>query len=363
MFDGCAGCILPAATPGIAFDDSGVCNYCHSYVRQDLKGESALLAILEKHRKKDSEYDCIVNISGGRDSSYTILKTAKDFGLRTLAVNYRNPFTHPIAEQNLENIEKKLRLKIHGFSFKKGFHEKLLRYNLIALIKKPDPAMVPMLCISCKLIWQNILKIASANNIRLIISGGNLYEQTDFKRILLGGSHSQSLTSYYSKYVGGLAQHALKNLRYLRLRTFIPTVKGYLYSNPYSPMVRLRGRYVTRIDLFHYLPWNEEHILRRITDELDWEYPSDSPGSWRFDCRISHLKDMLYFKILGLTEKDDFYSKLIREKLMTREKALERINRENNIDLAAIKKLMKIINLDYSLLKKFAPDNQNQLPP
>ncbi|MCP4633064.1 MAG: ATPase [candidate division Zixibacteria bacterium] len=348
----CSKCILPESTPGISFDDNGVCSYCRSYRSPILKGEQALLSVIEKYKNKNNQFDCIVNISGGRDSAYTILKMAKDYELKVLAVNYENPFTHPLAKRNIKNIKDILGVELISFAFKPGFHEKLLKLNLQALLKKPDPAMVPMVCISCKLIWKNILDIAKDNEIKLIVSGGNLYEQTAFKRNLLGGDQNQGLRSYYSTYIFGLARHTLQNLRFLRPKTLIPTIKGYMFSNPYSPLVQLLGRGIAKIDLFHYLSWDEDQVVGRIQNELDWKYPDEGFGSWRFDCEIGHLKDLFYTRILGLTEKDDFYSKLIREGMISRERALERISLENRIHLETIKNLMKTIRMDYSELEK-----------
>lgn len=335
--------------PGISFDDKGACNYCRAYKNVKCKGENALLDILEKARKNTGKYNCIVNISGGRDSSYTILKMVKDYQMKVLAINYQNPFTHPQALENIKNIQRTLGVKLIGFSFKPGFHQNILKYNLQSLLKRPDPAIVPMVCISCKLIWKNILNIARAHNINLIVSGGNLYEQTTFKRVMLGGDQNQSLRSYYTNYVFGLARRALSNINILKPRTLFPAVKGYLYSNQYSPMVRFKGRHIDKIDLFHYLQWDENEVVGRIKNELGWRSPADISGTWRFDCHIAHLKDFLYMNMLGLTEKDDFYSKLIREGMITRKKALERIETENSVDINAIKNILQEIGLDFSI--------------
>jgi hypothetical protein len=275
----------------------------------------------------------------------------KDYGLSVLAVNYQNPFTHPLATQNIENIKKILGIELISFKFRPGFHENLLKLNLQALITKPDPAMVPMVCISCKLIWKNILDIARKYKIKLIVSGGNLYEQTAFKRHLLGGKQNQNLKSYYSRYIFSLTRRVFHNMRFFRPSTIVPTIKGYMFSNPYSPLVQLLGRDIAKIDLFHYLSWDEETIVGRIQDELEWQYPPGDSGSWRFDCEIGHLKDLFYMKYLGLTEKDDFYSKLIRDGKITRKQALKRLSQENKIQIESIKDLLKKAGVEFSELK------------
>ena len=98
----CSECTLSENTPHIVFDEDGVCNYCHTYRKFSYKGESELLKTLDAFRRPDSKYDCLVGISGGRDSSYLLLKLVKDYGMKVLAVNYENPFTVPRAKANIE---------------------------------------------------------------------------------------------------------------------------------------------------------------------------------------------------------------------------------------------------------------------
>jgi len=68
----CTRCILPETFPGIRFDEDGVCNYCLEYKPVNVLGEEALVKVLDGYRGKGREYDCIVPISGGRDSSFVL---------------------------------------------------------------------------------------------------------------------------------------------------------------------------------------------------------------------------------------------------------------------------------------------------
>lgn len=63
--------------PNISFNEVGICNYCTNYQQITYAGEEKLIRILEKYRKNDGNYDCIVTLSGGRDSSYTLLNITK----------------------------------------------------------------------------------------------------------------------------------------------------------------------------------------------------------------------------------------------------------------------------------------------
>jgi hypothetical protein len=341
----CTKCVLPESTPHIVFDENGVCNYCRSYKKFTPYGESSLLEMLNKYRSKAKKYDCIVNISGGRDSAYTLLKIKNDYGLNVLALNYQNPFTHDQAIININNMVDILKVDLIRFKHASSIHESCFRNNLVSWFRHPSPAMVPMMCIGCKIIWKKILEIAKTYGIKLIINGGNPYEYTSFKKELLDVSSSEDLSVTYFKYARGLVKESLANIPYILPRYVPVLVKGYFFNNQYSIGSRFLGKYIDKIDLFHYLPWNENEIIQRIQNELDWDYPHDLASTWRFDCKIGHLKDYMYMKTLGMTEKDDFYAKMVRQGLMTREQAIERLNSENKLHPDIIKDIFQQMHL------------------
>ncbi|MGB3479118.1 MAG: ATPase [bacterium] len=344
-FKRCAKCVLTDKMPHITFDKNGVCNYCNTYKNFKFQGEQELLRILDLHRGKSKNYDCIVNISGGRDSAYTLLKLKKDYGMRVLAVNYENPFTDNQAKKNIDHMVKILKVDIIRFAHKSNIHESCFRNNLISWFRHPSPAMVPMMCIGCKIIWKKILKIAKTYDIRLIINGGNPYEYTSFKKELLDVSSNEPLTATYYKYGKGLVKKTLANTSYLFPQYLPVLAKGFFYNNQYSIGSQLSGKNIKKIDLFHFIPWSESEIIARITNELYWDYPHELGSTWRFDCKIGHLKDYMYMTTLGMTEKDDFYAKMVREGLMTREQALKRLNDENKIHPDIIRDIFRKSNL------------------
>jgi len=201
--------------------------------------------------------------------------------------------------------------------------------------------MVPMMCIGCKIIWKHILQIARTHDISLIICGGNPYEYTSFKKESLSVSRDVSLSAYYTKYLRGLIKESLKNLAYVK-PSYVPTLlKGYLYSQQYAIGPRTFAQNIEILDLFHFIEWNEKEITSRITNELKWDYPHALRSTWRFDCKIAHLKDYMYMKTLGMTEKDDFYAKMVREGLISRQEALQRLEKENQIHTEIIAELLE----------------------
>ena len=344
----CSRCVLPESTPGIRYDDQGVCNYCRSYQKLTYKGEAELLKLLYLHRRPGRRYDCIVTLSGGRDSTYTLLRLVKDYGMKVLAVNYENPFADHQANVNVRNAIHKLGVDLVSFRLNHRIHERIFKNSVTAWLKKPSPALVPMMCVACKNLWLEILKIAKRNDVRLVVSGGNRFEQISFKRVLLNTPADEGAEKALIKEIFGLLKETSRNPAYFKPQ-FIPClVKGYLFGHPYALGSRLLGRRITGIDLFFYLEWKEQEVLSRIRSELDWDYPRQSNSSWRFDCRIGHMKDFMYMKTLRLTERDDFYSKMVREIQMTREAALQRLQEENGLHLDHIQQLLSEVGIDYA---------------
>lgn len=319
-----------------------------------LKGEKKLTDLLSLHRKKRTEYDCIVTVSGGRDSAYTLLKLVKDYGLKVLAVNYENPFSDKQAKKNITNMVEKLGVRLVQFRLENNIHERILANNIQAWFKNPSPAMIPVICVGCKIIWPQIIKIAREHKIQCVVNGGNPYEYTSFKKELLGVNRNAGLMSTYFFNAFRLAKEALRNVSYLRPQYLPVTIKGYLFGNQYSIGSRLLGMKLDKIDLFHYLPWDEDVVLTRIQSELDWKKPAHIHSSWRFDCKLSHLKDFMYLKTLGVTEKDDFYSKLIRERKMSRSEALERIEKESELHLDIIEELFHQLGMEKMNVSRLA---------
>jgi hypothetical protein len=345
----CSSCVLPSTTPGISFDDKGVCNYCHKSKSVEFAGEEALLEVINRFRGQ-GRYDCIVALSGGRDSSYVVLKAVRDYKLKVLAFNYRNPFTHPVASENIRRIQKRLGVDLVQLEFPRDIHRRTMRHNLIAWMRKPSLAMVPMMCVACKMLWKPILDIASRHNIKIAFSGSNPYEQTTFKRELLGIDAEASVARYYTGYIFGLVRESLSNVRYLAPEVLPTIIKGYMFSGPQAPMVRMMGKDLVKVSLFKYLPWDEKKVLTRIREEVGWESPPDNPCTWRFDCTVEEIKHYIYHKLMGVTEKDDFYSRLIRAGVMSRKEALKRIERENAVNVKAVEAVLAEVGISFRQL-------------
>jgi hypothetical protein len=349
----CSACVLPESTPQIAFDENGVCNYCRSYSKFKYKGEKKLREVLDSHRRPNSQYDCMVPVSGGRDSTYTLLKLVREYKMKVLAVNYDNPFTDPLAKTNMDKAMEKLNVDLIRFKLKNNLHEKSFRSLLKAWYRRPNPALVPIMCSACHLMWLHMLRIAKQNDIHLLVSGNDPFEETAFKVRMVGGSETDDVESNFTSTIFGIVKEAIKNPTYLNPACMPVMIMGYLFGNHKAIGSKVYGYNVDKIELFSYIEWKEKEILSTIQKELNWASNRKFAGTWRFDCKATCLKDFMYMKTIGMTERDDLYAKQVREGLITRGKALEKLKKENALYPDEIHRMLHRIGMrDTSFINK-----------
>lgn len=119
----CSRCVYDDTLPHITFDAQGVCNYCHAHdalCRQyptGLQGEAMLQNIAQSIRQagKGKEFDCIVGVSGGCDSSYLLYFVKEHMKLRPLAVHFDNTWNSPIATENMHRIVQQLEVALEVY--------------------------------------------------------------------------------------------------------------------------------------------------------------------------------------------------------------------------------------------------------
>lgn len=119
----CSKCVMDTSDSLIFFDIDGVCNHCHLYDKKMAllpKGHDAneqlenLIAKI-KVDGQGKDYDCIIGLSGGVDSTYVAYLVKKVYGLRPLAVHLDNGWNSEISVKNIENIVKKLDIDLFTY--------------------------------------------------------------------------------------------------------------------------------------------------------------------------------------------------------------------------------------------------------
>src|SRR4051794_12909345 len=110
MLKYCRKCVMPETKPDLSFDKDGVCSACRSYEQRaavDWGARRAQLEeILAKYRApRGDRWDCIVPVSGGKDSTYQVLRVLQ-LGLNPLCVTATTCDPSAIGRRNIENIKR-----------------------------------------------------------------------------------------------------------------------------------------------------------------------------------------------------------------------------------------------------------------
>lgn len=327
----CTKCILPETFPDIELDENGVCNYCLNYKPTKVYGEEELEKVLDKYRDKGAKYDCLVPVSGGRDSAFVLYKIVKEYDMRTVAITIESWSTKE-AIRNLKKMTQILNVK-HVFlkdekSLNKARQNRKQRFH--AWLKKPSISLIiPIMTPADKTMNWQLYRYAKENEIPLVLGGNNVgnssFEFEHFKTGFLGvfpDDRGIFTTTDRIKLAFLFGYEYMGNFRYLRWSSLEELVKGFLVYYFFGDLFRPKG--VEMLGFYDYVYWNEREILSTITKELDWKGAPDTTATWRTDDRYSSLYNYLYYSLVGFTEHDEMYSKMIREGQISREEALKR---------------------------------------
>lgn len=107
MIEYCKKCILPNTRPNLKILDNGICNACHSHeLKKDVDWafrQKMWLDLIKKIKSKNRSWDCIIPVSGGKDSTWQVI-TCLEYGLKPLCVTWKTPHRSKLGQQNLDNL-------------------------------------------------------------------------------------------------------------------------------------------------------------------------------------------------------------------------------------------------------------------
>jgi N-acetyl sugar amidotransferase len=304
----CSRCILDTNDyPAITFDDKGVCSVCHIYddlARKTVKrGDAASSAIdamlLEiKSKGKKNEYDCLIGVSGGVDSTYLAWK-AKEWGLRPLILHVDNGWNTELSVMNIENLVKKLGFDL--FTYVIDWNEirdlqlSYMKASVLDIDIPTDNAYAAA-----------IFKIANEKNIKYIITGHNTVTE---------GWLPPTFTHFKYDIINMKAIH--KKFGSVPLKTFpyLGVTKGWYYMKikglkTYSPL--------------NWIDYDKGAVKKFIQEELGWR---DYGGKHYENIFTRFYQGYILYKKFGVDKRKSHMSTLICSGQITREEALEEIKK------------------------------------
>lgn len=164
----CRRCVMPETRPHLHIDEEGICNACRAYEHRPTidwaRRKRQFLDLVEEYRSKDgSNYDCLVPVSGGKDSHYQVIKLL-ELGLNPLVVMATTDMLSPIGRRNIENLK---RLGVDAIEVDVNAHVRR-KINKIALTTMGDISWPEHLTI-----FTIPMRIALQSGIRLVVWGEN----------------------------------------------------------------------------------------------------------------------------------------------------------------------------------------------
>lgn len=354
----CSKCLLPETFPGIRHDEEGVCNYCRDYKKVKVHGEAALEELLSRFRGKGADYDCIVPISGGRDSSYTLHQIVRKYRMRALALTVDSGAIMPEGYRNIDKIVKALGVDHVWLKDEKHIAtaQRNTRIKFRAWMRKLSiNTIVPVLNAGDKTMNLRMYRYAHDHGIPLVVGGNNTgnssFEQEHFKTGFMGVfPDERGRYSSFDKIRLSLlfAWEFLGNTHNWHWSVFKEYASGaFVYF--FEPLQKPND--VTPLGFYDYVYWNEKRIVFTIRDELGWMGASDTKATWRIDDAAYPLIDYLYYALVGFNEFDEHYSKLVREGQLTREEALARLETDR-LRIPSMKASLKDLGVDEGELDK-----------
>lgn len=311
----CTNCILPVAFPGLSFDKNGVCSLCASHNPTPAPiGDDVLKNKIFSAAGKD--YDCVVPLSGGKDSSYVLYYAVKKMGLRVLAVNYNSGFQSQQATDNVVKACEKLNVPVKvfnaDFNLRKSLVRQVFRFGCLTGI----PTGV---CGNCEnAIRSYAVRAAREVGVRTILMGDSEAEKINIPIPTGVGALMRRVNA--KNFAGVLKALSVYYVTASRERKYmgIPTKEAFQLS---MAPVEFPENDIQVLHFFDYVPWETMNKKKLLEKELGWQAAENRIS--RFDCYLHPLDNLAFLKQLGISKDGIIYANLVREGVMSREQALE----------------------------------------
>lgn len=345
----CSRCVMDTSDPGITFDDGGVCTHCLEFENVTRKqwfpneeGIHRWAAIAEQIRAagKGREYDCILGLSGGVDSSYLALKV-HEWGLRPLVVHVDAGWNSEFAVANIEKIVKHCSYNLHthvvDWEEMRDLHLAYLRAGIANQDVPQD-----------HVIFASLYHFATRNEIRHILSGGNIATEGIFPKSWHGSAMDViNLKAIHRKF----GEHRLESystISFFKLYIWYPFVKKMRTVRP-----------------LNYMPYDRAKAVAELESAIGWRSYSRKHG----ESLYTKLFQNYYLpRKFGYDKRRPHLSSLIVSGQMTREEALTKLEEplydphELEIDIAYLCKKLRISRTQFDELMEVSIHHHMDFP-
>lgn len=305
----CTNCVMDTSDAQITFDKNGVCDHCNNFYKNilpnwhtDERGWQALQKIADKIKKEGvgKDFDCIIGISGGVDSSYLTYIAKEKLGLRLLIFHVDTGWNSQISANNIEIFVEKLGLDLYteviDWEEMKDLQLAFFKAGVPHIDWPQDHA-----------IFAALYRFAVQHKIKYILTGAN-YSTECVKNPLewtYFGSDVVQLKDIHRKF----GQHPLINFPLTNIiwhKVYLPYIKGIKVIKP-----------------LNYVPYIKAEAAKFLADNFGWQQYSQK----HFESRFTKFYEGYWLpQKFGYDTRRVQFSSLILTKQMTREEALEKLS-------------------------------------
>ena len=301
----CTNCVMDSSDSKIEFDQAGVCDHCRTYYSEILpiwnhgnRPKEELLNIIGSIKKKSrgKDFDCILGLSGGIDSSYLLHLVVKKFDLKPLVFHVDAGWNSQIAVNNIECMIDKLNLdlftEVINWEEMKDLQLSFFKSGVPHIDAPQDHAF-----------FASMYKFALKYNIKHIITGGNYSTECVRNPVewMYYQSDSIQLKDIHKKFgIAPLKTFPITNI--LMHKFYLPYVKG-----------------IKLLRLLDFMPYNKNKAKNILIKEYNWqEYPQK-----HFESRFTKFYESYWLpERFGFDTRKVQYSSLILTEQMTRKEAM-----------------------------------------
>ncbi len=244
---------MDTSDPDIWFDHLGNCNHCNNFFKNSSKllyrgkeSEELLDKIVNKIKKTGShEYNCLIGVSGGVDSSY-VAYLVKKLGLKPLAVHMDNGWNSQEAVENIKNICSKLQIDYQSYVL--NWNE--FRDIQLSVLKSSIPEVEMPTDIAITAILH---KVAAENSIKYIIGGGNIATEGILPDSWFYNPKDSKLLKAIHKKYGSVKRKDFPLFDYQK-EIYFKFIKG-----------------IRMVYLLNYLSFSKEDAITLLQDKIGWK--------------------------------------------------------------------------------------------
>lgn len=303
----CSRCVMDTTDPEIVFDERGICNHCRAYDANAARfafspeeRQQRFDALVARMRQegKGKDYDCVIGLSGGVDSSYVAHLLVRH-GVRPLAVHLDNGWNSELAVKNIENLVTKLGIDLitHVVDWEefRDLQLAFLRASTPDSEIPSDHAIVALLC-----------RTAVKHRIRFMVTGRNYQTESHLPRRWSSGHLDWKYIRELNRRFGGRPLRTFPHVSVLQLSLWLAT-----------------GR-LEWVDLLNLVDYDKERAIREMEEALGWKYYG---GKHYESIYTRFYQGYILPRKFGFDKRKTHLSSLICSGKMSREEALEELKK------------------------------------